>query len=140
MKFKTALIYYYGILQTLHLLGLLVNLVMILQADLSFTASLSSNLDSSEILALQTSSYMDMFVSAPFGIAFAIATIKQKSSATLFGTISLTAAVISAFVYTYLLILFEAFDATFLNVLFIIIFAPVFLLIAINTKEFLVRK
>ena len=131
-SFYKYLVYYYGFLQVVHLL---MNFVVIFVPSFESASLLSTNLDKGEFQVLLSSSYIDFLLASPLGIVFVCGFMKNKKWADTVGIISLTAALVSAFIYTYFLVIFNAWEFSLPNILINIVFVPIFILYFLLLKN-----
>lgn len=121
MGLMKLLIYYYGILQALHM-G--VNLFVIFEEREEFLGLVT---DKTEVFPLlMTSAYIDFFAASPLGVLFLWAYVEKKKWARVIGLTSLSLALVSAVIYEYAWVGFSS-----VNIGIHVLFAPVFVLLVL---------
>jgi hypothetical protein len=120
-NFKKYLIIYYGAVQLLHLI---VNFFPLFVSKERYIGYVSSDLGEKGIDYLFYSSVLDFFVSSPAALVYVYSYFCSKKPLKSIGMISISAAILSALYYETVLIVFNAWELNFLNLLIHLLFAP----------------
>lgn len=141
-RIEKIVIWYYGIIQIIHLLG---NCGTIIGDKTTMIHAVATGLSPLGINVLFFSSLIDFFIASPMAILFFYGYLTKRKSFEVFFDISINTAVISALYYGYVLMLFNSWEWTPLNAFIGAAFIPIavlyvlYLIKRIQGKSFILR-